>query len=76
MTTPPVLQSPTPIPQAPPTTAASALECPECAAAIVARPTLTGEILDCTDCGAELEVVALNPLRVELAPDVEEDWGE
>lgn len=53
-----------------------ALECPECAAAVAARPTLTGEILDCTDCGAELEVVSLDPVRVELAPDVEEDWGE
>jgi len=52
------------------------LECPECAAAIHAAPTLAGEILDCGDCGAELEVVSLAPLRVQLAPEVEEDWGE
>lgn len=52
------------------------LECPECAARITARPTLAGEILDCADCGAELEVVSLQPLLVQLAPNVEEDWGE
>jgi alpha-aminoadipate carrier protein LysW len=28
------------------------------------------------DCGAELEVVSLNPLVLELAPEEEEDWGE
>lgn len=51
-------------------------ECPECAAAVTATPTMAGEILDCTDCGAELEVVALQPLRLQVAPEVEEDWGE
>jgi alpha-aminoadipate/glutamate carrier protein LysW len=29
-----------------------------------------------TDEGAELEVVGLEPLRFELAPEEEEDWGE
>ena len=58
------------------TTATTALECPECAAALKVQPTLAGEILDCGDCGAELEVVTLQPLRVQLAPEVEEDWGE
>lgn len=29
-----------------------------------------------TDEGAELEVVSLSPLRFELAPEEEEDWGE
>ena len=55
---------------------AESLECPECAAAITARPTLAGEILDCTGCGAELEAVSLQPLLVQVAPRVEEDWGE
>ena len=53
-----------------------AIECPECAAAIQARPQLAGEILDCGDCGAELEVMSLVPVVVQLAPQVEEDWGE
>lgn len=35
-----------------------------------------GEIVQCEDCGAELEVVGLNPLVLELAPEEEEDWGE
>ena len=63
------LTPPTPSMRAP-------IECPECAARINANPTLAGEILDCTDCGAELEVVSLHPLLVQLAPNVEEDWGE
>lgn len=29
-----------------------------------------------SDEGSELEVVALEPLRFELAPDEGEDWGE
>lgn len=53
-----------------------AIACPECAAAIDAAPQFTGEIVDCADCGVELEVTSLAPLRVELAPEVEEDWGE
>lgn len=57
-------------------TQTTALECTECAAAIDATPALTGEIIDCPDCGVELEVVSLDPLRLEVAPEVEEDWGE
>jgi alpha-aminoadipate carrier protein LysW len=52
------------------------LECPECTAALAARPTLAGEIVDCSGCGAELEAVSLEPLVLQLAPPVEEDWGE
>ena len=36
----------------------------------------SGEIITCPDCGAELEVVSENPLKLELAPKEEEDWGE
>lgn len=34
-----------------------------------------GELI-VTDEGVELEVVALDPLRLEPAPEEEEDWGE
>lgn len=51
--------------------------CPECEAAIeLAADTVEGEILVCPDCGVELEVISLNPLKLDLAPQEEEDWGE
>ncbi|ADI14513.1 lysine biosynthesis protein LysW [Truepera radiovictrix] len=34
-----------------------------------------GEIL-VSDDGTELEVVSLDPLRLEPAPEEDEDWGE
>lgn len=52
-------------------------ECPECAGSItVTRTVIRGEVLRCGDCSAELEVTATAPLRLELAPQVQEDWGE
>ena len=51
--------------------------CPECDANIsFDRPPLNGEIVRCTDCGAELEVVSTQPITLEIAPEVEGDWGE
>ncbi len=51
--------------------------CPECDAEIrFARPPLNGEIAHCSACSAELEVTCTQPIRLELAPEVEEDWGE
>ena len=51
--------------------------CPECAAAVpFSRPPLNGEIAQCNGCGCELEVTILEPLTLEVAPEVEEDWGE
>jgi alpha-aminoadipate carrier protein LysW len=35
-----------------------------------------GEIVVCPDCGVELEVMSLDPVALEVAPEVEEDWGE
>lgn len=53
------------------------IECPECAADVaIPADVMQNEILACADCGAELEIISLNPLQVELAPEVEEDWGE
>ncbi|MHB1294885.1 MAG: lysine biosynthesis protein LysW [Anaerolineae bacterium] len=50
--------------------------CPECGAEITLNDVMEGEIVDCPDCGVELEVIGVDPLTVELAPDEEEDWGE
>ena len=53
------------------------MECPECGAELdMAADVEEGEIIVCPDCGAELEVVSLDPMTVDLAPEVEEDWGE
>ena len=35
-----------------------------------------GEIVDSPASGAELEVVAVDPIVLEEAPELEEDWGE
>jgi len=52
-------------------------ECIECAALLeLAADVEEGEIIVCPDCGVELEMVSLEPLTLELAPEVEEDWGE
>ena len=52
-------------------------ECPECGATISfkSQPVLH-ELVRCPECGAELEVVSLEPLKLDLAPTEEEDWGE
>lgn len=50
--------------------------CPECSGNVPANDVERGEIVPCPDCGAELEVRELTPLLLELAPEVQEDWGE
>lgn len=51
--------------------------CTECDAPInFDRPPLNGQVVRCGDCGAELEVTNTDPVKLELAPEVEEDWGE
>ena len=51
--------------------------CPECAAEItLTQGTEAGEIIVCPDCGVDLEVISLEPAKVQLAPMEEEDWGE
>ena len=53
------------------------MTCPECGAELELDAGLEeGEIVVCADCGVELEVMSLEPLVLELAPEVEEDWGE
>lgn len=55
----------------------TSVTCPECEAEVMLDAgTETGEIVVCPDCGVDLEVVSVNPARVDLAPMEEEDWGE
>ncbi len=52
-------------------------QCPECEGQIkLPKDVIVGEIVPCGDCGIELEVLTLNPVALELAPAIEEDWGE
>jgi alpha-aminoadipate carrier protein LysW len=51
--------------------------CVECDGEVeLADDVIVGEIVECPDCGVELEVTSVSPLTIELAPEVEEDWGE
>ncbi len=51
--------------------------CPECGSALaLSDDVMAHEIVECTACGVELEVVGVDPVQVELAPEEEEDWGE
>ena len=52
-------------------------ECLECAAEItIPDDVMQNEIIACPECGTDLEVIQLNPLELDYAPEVEEDWGE
>ncbi len=51
--------------------------CPECDADVeIPTDAMENELLSCAECGTELEIMNLNPIELELAPEVEEDWGE
>lgn len=56
---------------------ASTAVCPECEGSVgFDRAPLSAQIARCGSCGVELEVVSTNPIRLEVAPEVQEDWGE
>ncbi len=50
--------------------------CPECEGEGNVQDAMRGEIVQCPDCGSELEVVSTEPVKLQLAPEEEEDWGE
>jgi alpha-aminoadipate carrier protein LysW len=55
----------------------SAPVCPECGGNVaIPANAMQHELIPCPDCGAELEIISLNPVELELAPEVQEDWGE
>lgn len=50
---------------------------PECEARVqVSSSAGLNEIVDYVGCRSELEIVALSPVVLALAPGVENDWGE
>lgn len=51
--------------------------CPGCDGPVTfSRRPIAGEVCRCGTCSAEVEVVVVSPLTLELAPEVREDWGE
>jgi alpha-aminoadipate carrier protein LysW len=51
--------------------------CPICEADVpIPGDAMLNELLVCPECGAELELIQFNPVVLEEAPEVEEDWGE
>jgi alpha-aminoadipate/glutamate carrier protein LysW len=52
------------------------VNCIECGAEIELNDPIVGEIVVCPDCGVDLEVMALDPVTVAVAPMEQEDWGE
>lgn len=58
------------------TNAGTTAVCPECEGQVPVADIERGEIVQCPDCAAELEVVSVAPVTLELAPEEEEDWGE
>jgi len=57
-------------------TATGTAQCPECFADVTLTKVMQNEITQCPGCGAELEITALEPLTLAVAPQEEEDWGE
>lgn len=52
-------------------------ECPVCEAEVtISEDPVEGELLECEECGTELEILALDPITLGEAPEMEEDWGE
>ena len=52
-------------------------ECPECGGTITFKnPPMPNELVTCPDCGADLAVMSIEPIDVQLAPTEAEDWGE
>jgi len=51
--------------------------CPECEADVpFDADVILSEIAQCPECGVELEVMGVEPLKLEPAPEEQEDWGE
>lgn len=52
-------------------------KCPSCAAPLTVPAAVElYEVFECPECRSELEVLTTDPIRVAIAPEPEEDWGE
>jgi len=57
-------------------TVSAQAECPECFDDVELDDVMQNEIVQCAGCGVDLEVLEIDPVTLELAPEEEEDWGE
>jgi len=52
-------------------------ECPVCGSDVeLPVDIIENEIMDCDTCSAELDILSVNPIKLEEAPEEQEDWGE
>ena len=52
-------------------------KCLECQAQLnLGSDIQKGEVITCGECSSDLEVVSVKPLKLSLAPKVQEDWGQ
>lgn len=52
-------------------------KCIECQANIdFSADVKSGEVITCPDCTTDLEVKQVKPLKLGIAPAVQEDWGQ
>ena len=53
------------------------MKCIECGTDVVLPDDVKeNELIDCDGCGEELDVISQNPIKFDLAPEEQEDWGE
>ena len=51
--------------------------CPVCESEVpLPEDSRVHEVYPCPECRCEMEILSLEPLIVEEAPQVEEDWGQ
>ena len=51
--------------------------CVECGGTVpLPSNVVVSEVVQCPECGADLEVTSIEPPEAQLAPEMEEDWGE
>ncbi len=43
---------------------------------VLSKGTEKSEIIECSECGSELEIISINPIKLDVAPKPGEDWGE
>lgn len=53
-------------------------KCPSCHSdVIIDDVAYEGDLVDCSNCGAELEIIALNPLQIGvIESDLEEEFAD